>query len=71
MSNLLISPEQFIEQKKTALKWQIFGIDFFIKATTKRHKIQILPEHERPSISKKCVIYRPNLYHLMTSKNNL
>ena len=53
MPNLLISPEQFIEQKKTALKWQIFGIDFFIKATTKRHKIQILPEHERPSISKK------------------
>ena len=52
--NLMISFDQFKDQKKTNCN------RFSINGTTKSHQIQILPVHERLSISKKCVIYRPN-----------
>ena len=40
MHNLLISPEQFTDQRKTAQKWRIVGIEFFINET---NKIQMAP----------------------------
>ena len=39
MHSLLIKPENFTEQKKTAEKQQIVGIEVFINDPPKRHQI--------------------------------